>query len=504
MSSSSARPPPPFPTRAFYQNRIARVMPVYWLSILVSIPLWLLNIGDFPFALQTFLPSLATSVIPVTTLFSFLTGSQLAAINPVGWFVTTLVFFWVFFPHWLPTMQRLSDRALVNTVTWGFWIQLLFIQGIYSIMPFVTDIRPFGTATTNPLSRFPLFLMGMAAGVLTLRHPIVGGGRVGGTADREEQSNSSSSSSSSSSRSSRTIGGRKEDCLSRHTNSKQLQMRVLNGAGVATEGGEGLGGAGREGGMKEDESIEAVIAEEETEEQGADASIPWPSCILGLPLPVCLTPLRRSSSATSSSSATVTTTAKKAFPLLPPSPRTQSEWARLATRQSLALLLLTLIISGIDTGVRFLSQGQHTISAQVWFQGLVAMTQLNVFLALTRDGGISLASRFLRLPFTEWIGRISMNIYLIHYPLLGYLALALHFPQSKDLLNCYNLGNGGVEGMTEGEALRVAQCHTLIKEVRELPWWSVFVILPLAVLLGEALARWVEEPARRTLRHRKE
>jgi peptidoglycan/LPS O-acetylase OafA/YrhL len=55
----------------------------------------------------------------------------------------------------------------------------------------------------------------------------------------------------------------------------------------------------------------------------------------------------------------------------------------------------------------------------------------------------------------------------------------------------------------EGEALRAAQCQVLIKEVRELPWWSVFVVLPVAVALGEALARWVEEPARRALRHGK-
>lgn len=96
-----------------------------------------------------------------------------------------------------------------------------------------------------------------------------------------------------------------------------------------------------------------------------------------------------------------------------------------------------------------------------------------------------------------------MNIYLIHYPLLGYLALALHSSQAKDLLNCYNLVEAGAEGVAEGEALRAAQCQVLIKEVRELPWWSVFVVLPLAVVLGEALARWVEEPARRALRHRK-
>jgi len=470
-------------------------MPVYWLSILVSIVLWLLNLGDFPFALRTFLPSLATSVLPLTTLFSFLTGSHLAAINPVGWFVTTMAFFWIFFPRWLPNMQRLSDRALVNVITWGFWLQLLLIQGIYSLMPFVTSIRPFGTATTNPLSRFPLFLMGMAAGVLALRYPVGGGGREGGKAGREKSNSSSSGSSSS------NIGGREEGLIttspSRHSNSKQLQMCV-NGAGAA--GGGGGGGGGREGGIEEGESIAAVVAVEEVGEEEADAYMPWPTCFLGLPLPACLTPRRSSSS---SSSSTTTTTTMKTLLLPPPPPRTQPGWALLATQQSLALFFLTLLISGIDTAVRYLSQGQHTISAQVWFQGLVAMTQLNIFLALTRDGGLSLASLFLRLPFVEWIGRISMNIYLIHYPLLGYLALAVHSSQAKDLLNCYNLGEGRAEGAMEGEALRAAQCQVLIKEVRELPWWSVFVVLPVAVALGEALARWVEEPTRRALRHGK-
>lgn len=75
---------PRFPLRSFYQNRFARVMPVYYFTILLCLPLWLINVGDMPFARMTFIPSLVTSLIPCTTLLSPLSGSYIATLNPPG------------------------------------------------------------------------------------------------------------------------------------------------------------------------------------------------------------------------------------------------------------------------------------------------------------------------------------------------------------------------------------------------------------------------------------
>ncbi len=81
-------PLPPFPLRAFYQNRFARVMPVYYFTLLLCLPLWVVNVGDIPFARRTFALSFLTSALPSTTLFSPLSGTYLATLNPPGGYVT--------------------------------------------------------------------------------------------------------------------------------------------------------------------------------------------------------------------------------------------------------------------------------------------------------------------------------------------------------------------------------------------------------------------------------
>lgn len=58
----------------------------------------------------------------------------------------------------------------------------------------------------------------------------------------------------------------------------------------------------------------------------------------------------------------------------------------------------------------------------LYTKGWAAMTQLSILVALTRDGGKSLASHALRTPLALWLGKISMNLYLVHLPLLYYLA----------------------------------------------------------------------------------
>lgn len=83
-TDNESPPLPPFPLRAFYQNRAARVLPVYYFTLLLCLPLWVVNVGDFPFARTTFIPSLVTSVIPSTTLLSPLSGTYLATLNPPG------------------------------------------------------------------------------------------------------------------------------------------------------------------------------------------------------------------------------------------------------------------------------------------------------------------------------------------------------------------------------------------------------------------------------------
>jgi peptidoglycan/LPS O-acetylase OafA/YrhL len=169
----------------------------------------------------------------------------------------------------------------------------------------------------------------------------------------------------------------------------------------------------------------------DTEEE-ENAYIPWPTTLFSFPLPASLTPT------TNKHKHTLTKY------LLTPAPTTTKGWAHMATTQSLGIFIITLLISAIDTYTRIQTKGQHTIQAQVWFQGLVAAAQLNIILSLTRTHththahtqSPSIVYRALTTPFAEWLGKISMNVYLIHYPLLGYFCLARHPHRVSELLQC--------------------------------------------------------------------
>jgi peptidoglycan/LPS O-acetylase OafA/YrhL len=128
------------------------------------------------------------------------------------------------------------------------------------------------------------------------------------------------------------------------------------------------------------------------------------------------------------------------------------------------------------------------------------MVQLNILVALTQDGRLSLASRALRTRLAQWLGKISMGVYLIQWPLIAYTALALYGPRRFEALrNCYGVVGDRQEA---SDPEHYDECMQAMADAKRFPPWGVVVILPLALLAGEALYRCVEEPARKWLRSR--
>lgn len=124
------------------------------------------------------------------------------------------------------------------------------------------------------------------------------------------------------------------------------------------------------------------------------------------------------------------------------------------------------------------------------------MVQLNILVALTRDGRLSLASKALGTRLAQWLGKISMDVYLVHWPIIAYTALALHGGHRfETLLNCY-----GVMDEREADPERYDQCLQAMAEAKRFPPWGVCIILPLSLAAGELLYRYVNEPARKLLR----
>jgi len=55
---------------------------------------------------------------------------------------------------------------------------------------------------------------------------------------------------------------------------------------------------------------------------------------------------------------------------------------------------------------------------------VLPFAHLEVIVGLTRDGGQSMSSCFLRHQVIEWLGDISAAVYLVHHPLIMYIAWA--------------------------------------------------------------------------------
>ena len=56
--------------------------------------------------------------------------------------------------------------------------------------------------------------------------------------------------------------------------------------------------------------------------------------------------------------------------------------------------------------------------------------QLTIIMGLCMDGGESVVSRFLRTKMLQFLGRISLSIYLIQWPMMGFIVLLINGPQS--------------------------------------------------------------------------
>ena len=211
-----------------------------------------------------------------------------------------------------------------------------------------------------------------------------------------------------------------------------------------------------------------------------DADMPWPISFLGFPLPAFL--LR--------------------CPLsLPPSFRearccTCASWSQSATRYSLLLCLFTLLIGAAESAYAGTTPEHTGFQATLWWQALVPFTQLHILMALSRTGTDSgWAKRALMTPGAQWLGGISLSLYLSHMSVIRYVALLAHPRAVTTLWQCL------LDGEEAGEQSSLT-CARAREEGQLFPIWATVIVVPVSLCLAEGLHRWVEVPARRALRAR--
>jgi peptidoglycan/LPS O-acetylase OafA/YrhL len=85
--------------------------------------------------------------------------------------VATLAIMWLLFPFHLPVLQCKTNGELYTLLVRSFYLQ--FLWGVVTMAGGtalnVQAVAPFAIATMHPIGRYPIFVMGMCAGLLTLR-----------------------------------------------------------------------------------------------------------------------------------------------------------------------------------------------------------------------------------------------------------------------------------------------------------------------------------------------
>lgn len=173
---------------------------------------------------------------------------------------------------------------------------------------------------------------------------------------------------------------------------------------------------------------------------------------------------------------------------------TGSPWSTRCWNVSVLFLVVTLSVSFVDAVIRYQSGDvDSTILGAWWYQAIVPFLQLEIIVALTREKQeATVTQRLLRHPVLQWLGRISMCVYLIHWVLLYYLCWLLegkplNWPETYDC-----------EDGPEHDECVDDIVH--FQNARKIPMWGIPVVMVSSLIAAELLYLVVEAPARRLLR----
>lgn len=389
----------------FIINRLLRVLPAYYVCTCIVIPCVFAGYAGFdPHNKEYIKLSFITTFIPTSSWFGFLLGS---ALDGPSWTVQTLIGLWLMFPFLLNWLHQKSDAELLVWVRWFYWIQMLVLIVVTVVLLIFLGFWPgFCFGTMNPLSRIWCFAMGVAAGIVSLRHK-------------------------------------------------------------------------------------------------ANDTMPWFSDSLWF------MPFR------SWNCKCYQSLDDRAKELLPE--HSSKDFEQVMFVQTYVILGLTLSTFVLDAIIRSLTGGA-SILGSIWLQALVPYSQLNILVAMTRhnsytpvstagastsastNGGVvpvepqpqnNIISAFLRHPVVQWLGDLSMSVYLIHYPMAYYLLWAnhgkstLHWPLELD---CSKYDKNTMEYDTCQN-----EVDTFITD-SAWPQWT-FVVLPfLSIVVAFLIFQFIEKP----------
>ncbi len=178
-------------------------------------------------------------------------------------------------------------------------------------------------------------------------------------------------------------------------------------------------------------------------------------------------------------------------------PKEIAYWSRRSDILAVVLLVLTSAVVVLDSVNTHVWGGGNILGA-VWLQAIVPYTQLELLVALTRaDTTQSYAAYVLSLPLLQWLGALSMTIYLLHWVVIYYLCFAVrgttlawpgHFDCDTEYSNDDNLQTD-----CRNEVNR-------FNDARLIPMWGIPVVVATTLCLSAFLFYFFEVPLRKRLR----
>ena len=155
----------------------------------------------------------------------------------------------------------------------------------------------------------------------------------------------------------------------------------------------------------------------------------------------------------------------------------QMKWAIYADISTSILFLW----SSISTLLQAIFRIKYKANFFIQIYGIPLM--IIMIISLTLDGGKSRMSKICRHDKMQFLGRISMSLYLIHYPLIQYFCVILQCV-APNLLELTEYENKLMVGGT-------------------MPFWGIFIMVPISLLAAYVLERFIETPCRNFLRSNK-
>jgi peptidoglycan/LPS O-acetylase OafA/YrhL len=166
-----------FSLRQFWKARLARLYPVYLLSLLLAAPFFFyavlkINVPE----LAWFKTHLASALVLVLTMLQAWVPQAALGWNGVAWAVSVEIFFYMLFPVLLARFSRISNQGLaaIGLACWMLALATALAYVVLSPDHIVADAsyndRSWLNALKfNPLVRLPEFVVGMACGYWLVR-----------------------------------------------------------------------------------------------------------------------------------------------------------------------------------------------------------------------------------------------------------------------------------------------------------------------------------------------